>query len=164
MDSLLIKYTQFLLLPQRSDCLIRHTLCKLCIRNHRTLDLYIKSCQKVFVMSVNHQSKCATVVASAVIVVTVLILLQYSISVPLFFYMVLICKPHQPIELSILSHLGKMNLMRRTEGTSIFIVPKMIHTGLKNRFKYFRIFSKVKKLFKYANHRHLYHWLNLPCV
>ena len=103
-------------------------------------------------MSVNHQSKCATVVASAVIVVTVLILLQYSISVPLFFYMVLICKPHQPIELSILSHLGKMNLMRRTEGTSIFIVPKMIHTGLKNRLKYFRIFSKVKKLFKYANH------------
>ena len=154
MDSLLIKYTQFLLLPQRSDCLIRHTLCKLCIRNHRTLDLYIKSCQKAFVMSVNHQSKCATVVASAVIVVTVLILLQYSISVPLFFYMVLICKPHQPIELSILSHLGKMNLMRRTEGTSIFIVPKMIHTGLKNRFKYFRIFSKVKKLFKYANHNH----------
>ena len=68
----------------------------------------------------------------------------YGISIPLFFYMVLICKPHQPIELSILSHLGKMNLMRRTEGTSMHCSKNDTHWSI----NYLKIFCHIFKCWK----------------
>ena len=68
----------------------------------------------------------------------------YGISIPLFFYMVLICKPHQPIELSILSHLGKMNLMRRTEGTSMHCSKNDTHWSI----NYLKIFYNIFKCWK----------------